>query len=201
MPTGYTYIINDKPDLTLKEFALTCATAFGHCIHQKEDSSVSLARKAEVNPYYIECRDTAKKELDEFLSVPKNKMIKKLVKEIEKTNDEYNLQRKKRAEEMKRMGRNYNAMLKKVEKWNPPTIEHLSLKNFMIDQIKTSISYDIHELSEDFDDIIKESPEKYYDTKLFNLTNEYQRTDNMYNEQLRKVEESNRWIEQLYKSL
>ena len=200
MPTGYTEIINDKPDLTLKEFVLRCATAFGYCIHQRDDA-IRVVRKAEVDSYYIERRDTAQKQLEEFLSIPKDKMIKKLEKEIKKINADEKTRLKTRGNEMRQMKRNYDTMLKKVKKWNPPTIEHVNLKNFMIQQIEMSISYDIHDYSSLYSDIITESPEEYYETRLRELNDEYQRVKSKYEAELRKVEESNRWIDQLHKSL
>jgi hypothetical protein len=38
--------------------------------------------------------------------------------------------------------RNYERMLSEVDAWTPPTPEHVELKKFMIDQLRSSIDFD-----------------------------------------------------------
>ena len=50
MPTGYTAIIEDKPGLTLREFALRCARGMGACIMQRDDNMDEPPKAPEPGP-------------------------------------------------------------------------------------------------------------------------------------------------------
>jgi hypothetical protein len=51
MPTGYTAMIEEREDVTFREFALTCARAFGACIMQRDNSLAEPPKPREVDKY------------------------------------------------------------------------------------------------------------------------------------------------------
>jgi hypothetical protein len=167
---------------------------------QRDDALDVLPKKQKVDSYYVDGLDEAKKKLAKFKKTPKKEMLIQLKDEIEKTNKDYKTQNQKREEERLTMKSNYENMLNKVNAWTPPTKHHENLKLFMIEQINSSIGWDCGS-STYSDPLITESPSKYYNTKLKDLEYDVERYQRHYDEELKKVEFNNKWIEDLYKSL
>ena len=59
MPTGYTAIIEEKPDLTFREFALKCARGMGACIMQRDEGMDSLPRVDPPSDYHLKAKEKA----------------------------------------------------------------------------------------------------------------------------------------------
>ena len=66
MPTGYTSIIEDKPGLTLREFALRCARGMGACIMQRDDDMDEPPKAPEPSDYHLEAGKAAESRLREL---------------------------------------------------------------------------------------------------------------------------------------
>jgi hypothetical protein len=65
MPTGYTCIIEDKPDVTFAEYVWRCARAFGALLSMREDSldaPIPDELKSEDTDYYKTAYEKAKQE-------------------------------------------------------------------------------------------------------------------------------------------
>lgn len=144
MPSGYTAILGEKEDMTLKEFALLCARAFGACVDMRDEPlSTPIPEKFECDTFYQKKYEEAKKVLDDFMA------LEDKVGYLEKTYDKYFDDEHKRhiqkSEEKAKLRDRYSRMLFKVIKWTPPTKEHDDLRNFMIKQIHDSIEWDCSE--------------------------------------------------------
>lgn len=137
MPTGYTSDI--EKGITFNQFIMGCARAFGACVDIREESmDTPIPEEFKISPYHDEELAKAQKEY--------NKILKMSNQEIEK------LQEKVVAEERKdyqnyidksnRLKAKYEEMLIQVEKWTPPSKDHIELKEFMIEQINSSIKFD-----------------------------------------------------------
>lgn len=66
MPTGYTEIIERKPDLTLREFVLRCARAMGACVMQRDEGLDSPPRIDPPDTHYEDERRKAQARLLEL---------------------------------------------------------------------------------------------------------------------------------------
>jgi hypothetical protein len=94
----------------------------------------------------------------------------------------------------------YEAMLVKVEYWSPPSVEHSSLKQFMIEQIKESIDSDCY-TSYYETSITQMTASQWAETRRAVLERDlayYTREYTKAVEQARKITE---WVAELHKSL
>lgn len=137
MPTGYTADI--KNGITFEQFVLGCARAFGACVSLRDEpSSTPIPDEFKPNEYYIAEIAKAKTRLTKLKSLT----AKEIHREAEK---DYQKQLKSHvnmlANKYDLLGK-YKAMLEQVKAWQPPTPEHQGLKDFMIQQISTSIEHD-----------------------------------------------------------
>jgi hypothetical protein len=203
MPTGYTAGILDGKIKTFPEFAKTCMRAFGATIHMRDDDLDKEYEPRTPSDYYSKELNKAKKLLNQIQILSDSKIITEREKELKKDR-EYHL---KAIDEAKQGEKNLKSILKDVEKWNPPTNEHLEFKKFMIQQINSTIDFDCKT--------------KYHDEKLIEITNELNnlnadhirskiRIDARHNleyytkernEELKRCEDSNKWVTDLLTSL
>jgi hypothetical protein len=137
MSTGYT--ANIEKDITFKEYALDCARAFGACIDMRDEPlSTPIPEKFVESDYHKERVASAIKERDEFTEMSKEARKRLFEREVVDSIKES----RKVILEKKRLLAKYKAMLVKVEKFVPPTSEHVEYKTFMITQINNSIDFD-----------------------------------------------------------
>jgi hypothetical protein len=197
MATGYTAAIADG--ISFEDFALSCARAFGACIYQR-DRDDDAPRLAETPSYHVEGLKEAQEEYDRLSSLSEDqrrKMGRKLQGEALMS-----LEVKKQKDTELR--NKYEAMLKKIADWKPPTENHNGLKEFMRDQIEKSIVWDCKSLRE-YDDLIQVASNKpdwaYFDAELASRqwaieyhTKELKRAND-------HIKEGNTWILDLYASL
>lgn len=146
MPSAYTAILGETEDMKLKDFAMLCARNFGALMCMRDEPlSAPIPERFEPEPYFKESLDKAQKDYDDFIALSDeekvaylerqySEMVESNIKDHEKSNKKKDVLR-----------RRYNAMLLKVVKWNPPTPEHVNLKEFMIKQIHDSIKWDCSE--------------------------------------------------------
>ena len=192
MPSGYTSPIYDKRNISFEEFVLTCARAFGPCIHQRDNDFNEKPKLRELDiQYHLDALEQAKN-------------YKKPTKaEFEAYKKEKIAEAHKSLEEARSLRERYTVMLQKVKNWNPPTPDHDGLKNFMIEQLESSIKWDCHE---DYrsNDVSSWEKMKYSDY-VKELTSSNKRSIEYHTEEIAKekknVEFTNKWITALYDNL
>jgi len=131
MPTGYTSIIEDNPNVTMRDYALRCVRAMGACIMQRDDPLDDPPNTGEPNSYYREAKAKVEAELAQLESMDKRqkqKLFEKHIAEITEANVRY-------ASEHKRKSDAYARIRADVVAWKPPTPDHEGLKKFMLEQI------------------------------------------------------------------
>ena len=197
MPTGYTHDIENGQ--TFEDYALRCARAFGACTLQRDESANERPKLREESSLYDEKLPEALAELgylqsldnkqkEEFGTEERDKAIADIQESLEK----------KSALESK-----YRDMLNKVSAWTPPTKDHVGLKEFMTKQIVDSINFDCDTkfYIEELQKAITKKPADFY----ADAVKKAEWNCNYYEEELEKdlkrTEESNVWIMDLYKSL
>lgn len=141
MPTGYTCKVQDGTVTELKDFAYACAYAFGAMIAYRDDDQLPDGLPKTVKGFgtsYDEGRLAKfRKELADWRK--KSPKARKAMFEKERRNeiDRYKKYISDHEEEAKR----YDAMIAKVEAWNPPNMLG-ELKSFMLQQLKQSKDFD-----------------------------------------------------------
>ena len=137
MPTGYTYKIEEG--CTFNEFILGCARAFGALVNMRDDAQdAEMPDEIKPGTYHSEQIVTCEGGMlaIKTMSIPQLEVkIKERYDSEVASRDEYLADQKKHKEQ-------YAAMLDHVKAWEPPTADHVGLKDFMINQINLSMSRD-----------------------------------------------------------
>lgn len=139
MPTGYTDSIKDG--ISFEQFAWNCARAFGALIMMRDEPAGAPIPEFEPSDYSAgELKKAQARLADLKAMTPQQAELRCLA--------EYDAQCKQVAEWNKskaELRRKYETMLEKVRAWNPPTPDHAGLKEFMEEQIVSSIKFDCSE--------------------------------------------------------
>ena len=136
MPTGYTASIKDG--ISFKDFVLQCARGMGACITMRDDpSDKEIPEKFEPTDYHQKKIKEAREELEALskLSIPQAN--EKAKKEYERDKERYS----KYIEDANDLRIKYKTMLIQVKDWQLPTPDHQGVKDFMIQQITSSIDF------------------------------------------------------------
>jgi len=198
MATCYTSYI--KKGVSFREFVLKCARAMGACVTMRDDPlDEEIPDKFKPSDYYskklIEVR-RRRKRLDTISSAEATKGAKKQFND----NKKYAL---KRIDEIRELETKYKSMLKQVEMWTPPTIDHQDLKDFMVSQIKDSIQFDcnVSYYKQDLDKATLLSGEEWLEREKSSLDSEIESLKKHDAEEKYRTEERNQWIRELRESL
>lgn len=136
MPTGFTSILEDKPDLPFADFALRCARGMGVCIMQRDEPlDEPPLEKVEPHPCYRESLDLAYEQVRKLETMAPAAATRR-AKEEHRERVESNRQFRETHENERRI---FGRMLAEVEAWKPPTPEHEGLKRFMREQLTMSM--------------------------------------------------------------
>lgn len=197
MPTGYTSIVADNENFTFPEFAMRCARNFGALIMMRDEPlDAPIPEKFEPSDYYKNEYEKAKAAYENFIVNPPSD------EDLEKQYNEYVAHETERfaadsaEKDIKR--RRYNAMLSKVLKWQPPTLEYEGLKKFMIDQLHDSIEFDCSEyrpIISDREEYIARNRSGEY------LKEELDFYEKRWHEEIERTNSRNKWLKELRESL
>lgn len=193
--TGYTSCIDDNPNITLKEFTLKCARAFGYCIHQRDDSADDPPKKVLVSLYHRNELKKAKKRYATFKSMTKKEWSADWVEYCEKK------QRDLREELSRKqtLKKNYERLLNEVKNWTVPSADFQGLKDFMISQLTDSIEFDCK--TESIERELARDPitlEEWIELNLRSAKGDIEYHTKEYAKELEGVAAQNKWIDTLY---
>jgi hypothetical protein len=196
MPTGYTAEILEKEGMTFKEFALKCARAFGACITMKEDSlDKAIPDKFEPSDYYLKNHREAIKDLHSFTHKSEGELKKQYESELKEAIESSKKSRKRVLAENDK----FDSMLAQVRDWEPPTEDHVELKNFMIQQIdisRTDTSYYQIVTPESYG-----SFEKWKERKMDRLSNGITYHKENHEAEVERCSKRTKWVNDLRESL
>lgn len=201
MPTGYTANVQNGSVVTLKDYASLCARAFTPLIELRDEPlTPELPDEIKTNTTYTEKRieeDTQK--LAEVRAWTEeeanNKAIEAYVTEKQRILgilDESRIQTNR-----------YETMLAKVREWQPPSEDHISLKNFMINQLLDSIQHD--SMEDYYGKALKElkpmDGSKYREIMIETYTDSLAYHEEHLAKIITRTTERNKWLQQLKESL
>ncbi len=194
MPTGYTAGISNG--ITFQKFAMNCARAFGALIEMRDSpSDAPIPENFKKSDYHEKEIAKCKKLLAELERMDSPK-ARKLFDDERKESEEH--ARKYEIEKLE-LRQKYEAMLREVKKWNPPTSEHNGLKDFMLKQISESIDFDcgpsyrVAQQNPDF--------EKWFIAKKKEVITEIQRHTEEDEKEAERTASRNKWVRELRESL
>ncbi len=136
MATGYTYALLDDPTMTFAQFAMRCARAFGACVEMREEPMDKAP------PDVIEPSASVRESLDKAYEAHREAEALTLAEGELRAAADYERQvasaREYDAKHEQETAR-FRGMLAEVDAWVPPTKDHVGLKEFMHQQIDSSI--------------------------------------------------------------
>lgn len=191
MPTGYTTDIYNGKDISFRDFALTCARAFGACIMQRDDSIDEKPKIMLEESYHSKKLD----ELGKFKKPTKTQYCNYIKKEI--------AYYKESIRKDKELQTAYAKKIKEAQDWNPPTPDHEGLKKFMIAQLTESMQFDCG--NDFYESKLKVLNKMTYNDYFLQEKQEHKRSVEYHTACLEKdldiIRQRNKWIQDLYNSL
>lgn len=195
MPTGYTAKLYEGTEQSFSDFALGCARAFGALIHMRDDSSSAEISLREVGSYYASYVEDLQAELDRLITLTPADWEARQDEAIKLSIESNENYAKNRGEIKER----YEAMLARVEAWDPPSEDHAGLKKFMTEQLRESIRFDCGGMEWT---VPERRPWPEYATAEFkSVTKRLVSAQESLREEQDRVETANKWIADLQANL
>ena len=192
-------MIAEKENCTITEFALRCARSFGVCIDMRElPFDTPVPERFELESHYQEDIDKAVAKYEAFMALSDEEKAAELERKYNKTVAEYSEHEKKENARRRVLRQRYESMLEKIKKWQPPTPEHVNIRDFMIRQVQDSIASDCKEYIARIG-----SREEWLDVNahINLLKRNIDMEKEFYKKALKHTEECNKWLSDLRESL
>jgi hypothetical protein len=200
MPTGYTAIIEEKENVTFKEFALCCARAFGACVDMRDEPfDKEIPKEFKPNMYHAEKLKIFENEYKNFEKIADNEVRINAKNDFDTELKRIDVNIKRAKEILKR----YALIRAKVMKWNPPTSEHVGLKDFMLSQIDmcTKDGREVNYYEEERRKLILKSVEEWKADKKKSLLWSISYHSKEHKAEVERTASRNKWIKDLRHSL
>jgi hypothetical protein len=141
MATGYTHPVKDGKVTTLEQFAWSCARAFGGLIHLRDSDCTGPSDPGDPpEDYSYEEKSATEAEAELTKLEQRDDAAWKAAFVLENENIvEVN---RRRTEEASTTRQRYEALLAQVSAWEPPTLDHRGLRDFMLEQLHSSVKHD-----------------------------------------------------------
>jgi len=196
MPTGYTAAI--KEGITFEKFIWSCARAFGALVMMRDEpNEAPIPEKFEPSNFYAEKLESTKARYEQL----KKMDIVEAARESEKEYKETVAQKQKYAEESLELKTKYLVMLNHVKAWQPPSPDHFGLKNFMIEQIESSIKFDCGGIDRIFQTIPHLTAEEWLAKEIYKALHDMEYFLKEKSEEEERIASRNLWLKQLRQSL
>lgn len=137
MPSFYTEKIGKG--ITFQKFAMCCARAMGACIIMRDEpANAEIPKSFKPSTYNAKQLRKAQKHLATVSAMPLSACAAAAGEAYEKAKSF----RDKEISERSELKLKYERMLSEVNAWNPPTADHVGMKEFMTEQIVQAINFD-----------------------------------------------------------
>lgn len=195
MPTGYTESISKE--ISFKEFVLKCSRAFGALIEMRDEPmDAPIPKEFKPSEYHLKAMREAARELERYNAMTEIEAGKECEKEYKQA-VRYEASSAKKNDELRQK---YEAMLIQVKSWTPPTSEHQGLKDFMIEQISSSIKFDCSHTPEHYKPKQK-TAQRWLKEKIEGARKNIVYHKKEYDAEVQRCKERTDWVNQLIKSL
>lgn len=196
MPTGYTSIIEER-DVSFEEFVWRCARAFGALIDMRDDSlEAAIPERLEPSDYYQRSVREAERrviQLERMNAAERSAEGARLKREsLAAHRDWLNRQQATNAR--------YSTIEQKVETWQPPTTEHVRLKEFMLEQLRISKG-DTSYIEQSIAASDSKTPGEFFADELSTARRRLKSAREHQQQELERVASRNEWLAQLRNSV
>ena len=137
MANGYVHdLISNK--YTMEQWALRCARAFGALITMRDEpTDAPIPTEIKPDSYYADRVTKVKADIEALKAMPDSVLLEQQ-EQVRKDSLKSTLESKARAGDE---NATCQAMLEKVQAWEPPTPDHQDLKSFMIKSLTEALSH------------------------------------------------------------
>lgn len=193
MPTGYTAGIADGTVTDFPTFALECARAFGALITLRDSPSAEIPDEFHPSEWNRKHVEDAERTLADLKAMTPAQIAAECEAEYQRFAQRHE---ESAAENAAKLAR-YDAMIAEVEAWTPPTDDHVEMKKFMLEQLRTS---------RDFDDFVmpapkRMAPEVWYADKLAHATRSLSYAQDSWAREVEAANSRTAWVRALRESL
>lgn len=195
MPSGYTADVAEGKVTSLKEFALTCARAFGALIEMRDEPhDAPIPKQFEVDTsHYDEVINDAQVDLDRLLNSTPEELETLCLARNERVK-EYSLERLRKNEDTRA---NYLSMIAKVEAWEDAPE---NMKEFMLQQLNDSLKYDVSDDPLKYCDTVM-NVEEWVESETESLRRQIENYTEYREEEIARVKDRNEWLAKFHKSI
>jgi hypothetical protein len=196
MPTGYTHDVQNGKITEFRDFAERCARAMGVAILMRDDPMDKRIPDAfEVDGYHSKAATKANAELIDLMGLSVEECKRHADEQRESRIAEREESRKRRDAERSR----YEAMLAKVEAWEPPSEEHQNFKKFMRDQLTESIRFDCGDYDMSYPP--EQTGEEWRADRAESIRSTIAYHENGHAEEVQRTKDRNEWVRLMRESL
>lgn len=203
MPTGYTAGILDGTITTFPEFAKLCMRAFGATVHLRDEGLDAEYEPRVPSDYHEKAIESQKLKLEKANEYSESELILNKKAELEESKI-YHL---KGIEKAKQQSLLMNKILSEVKTWEPPTGEHVNLKEFMVEQITSTLDFDCktdyhdNELLRIENELSKLNASEIRKELIESAKSQLEYHEKNYAKEVERCNESNKWVSDLLGSL
>ena len=204
MPTGYTAGIIDGKITTFEQFATQCTRAFGATIHMRDNPMDSPYEPRTPSDYHTNSIQSKRERLEEIESMSDEKIVEDFNTQLEEDLKYHQT----KMEEDKRNLEKLNSMLESAKSWIPPTEDHQPFRNFMIEQIESTIkvdgdpSYHVNKMvgiKKQMEEGI--NPKEYREETIQEIKSQISYHETEYQKELVRCKDSNDWMDKFFESI
>lgn len=198
MPTGYTADVQDGKITEFSDFVWRCARGMGALINMRDEPwGAPIPERFEPNTrYYDEALTKSEARLAELRAMSPLAVREAAQQSYaERTRGDHDYAADK---DVKRA--RYEAMLAKVEAWEPPTQDHVGFKDFMADQLRQSIDFDCSPGGY-YDAPKKLEPAEWHEAEVKKAERDIEYHTTERTKEITRTEARNQWLAQLRASL
>lgn len=198
MPTGYTAAVQSGEITELRDFALRCARGMGALVMMRDEPmDAPIPERFEPSRYNADRLAEVQAELDAVTTMSREEAAT----EADKAYHAGCVAFDKRQIEREKQARQYEAMIAKVEAWEPKAE---GIREFMLDQLRQSLDFDCKPVRADspFSGKPKrQTGEEWRAAKVEELTRSIAYHAKANAEEIARTEDRNRWLNDLRASL
>ena len=195
MPTAYTHAVQDGTMTEFKDFAMQCARAFGALITMRDDpSDAPIPDGFEPSPWYAERVEQAKADIERLQVMTIDEQIRACNDANKAAYDSWMRHKEKQDATRAR----YGSMLDKVRGWEPPTADHIELKNFMERQLIESINFDCNY---SWPEPTPQKRSEWYEKALARAQKELASAEEENAKEIARCQNRSKWLRDLRQSL
>lgn len=196
MPSGYTCGVQEGTITNFRDYALQCARAFGACIMLRDEPMSNDIPEFVPSDYHAKRQAEQQAELAAIEAMSIVEVQAACEREYQSEVD----YRVKRLAEIATQRQRYESMLGAARAFQPPTPEHVELKEFMIKQLKESIKWDCDSSYYD-DPPVKKDAAEWMKERRGQLKAEIARCEKEYREEVERTHGRNKWVQDLKRAL